>query len=179
MIISLAGRKKLQKADAADIFIAHRFISDNNEDAMAESGQIRKNFAGEYRLSLGCGAFIFILFTLPGSLASSLRHKFWVFKFLTSDSFVHFGAMALFSLALAVDYLRERRLVPWLRIVLISLGYGLILEVLQIVIPGRTFDLRDIVFDVAGVIFILVVLFLSLQKWGHKHFCLRQRAGKR
>jgi len=168
VIISLPGKKKLQKANPAEIFVVQESVPVKNESEVAESGQVRKNFAGQYRLSLGCGAFVFILFTLPGSLASSLRHKFWVFKFLTSDSFVHFGAMALFSLALTFDYRRERNVVPWIRVVLISLGYGLILEVLQIVIPGRSFDLRDIVFDAAGVIFALAAL--SLQKWGHKHF---------
>lgn len=178
MIISLASKEKLQKEKGTDIFIAGKTASVNNQVSMAESAGVRKNFVGEYRLSLGCGAFIFILFTLPGSLASSLRHKFWFLKFLTSDSFVHFAAMALFSLALAFDYLRERRLIPWFRVVMISLGYGIILEMIQMVIPGRTFDLRDMVFDAAGVIFILIILSLSPQKWGHKHFCFRQRSGK-
>ena len=168
-----------QKENGTEIFIASESPSVNNQVAMAESAGIRKNFVGEYRLSLGCGAFIFILFTLPGSLASPLRHKFWVFKFLTSDSFVHFGAMALFSLALAFDYLRERKLIPWVKVVLISMSYGLILEILQMVIPGRTFDLRDIVFDAAGIIFILAIFSLSSQKWGHNHFCPRQRSGNR
>ena len=176
MSVSLISRGKLQKANGADLIVAEESAPVNNESSVTESGQVRKNFAGEYRLSLGCGAFIFILFTLPGSLASSLRHKFWFLQFLTSDSFVHFAAMALFSAALAFDYLRERKLIPWLRVMMISLGYGIILEMIQMVIPGRSFDVRDIIFDAGGVIFVLAVLFLSPQKWGHKYFSLRQKA---
>jgi len=128
---------------------------------------LRRKFYQEYSLSLASGAFILILFTLPGSFAEVLRPKARWLKFITSDPVVHAGAMALFALALSVDNRRVKKIVPWVKVVLISLGYGLALEIIQNFIPGRAFELRDLLFDGVGILVMLgaLVLLFSWQKF--------------
>lgn len=102
------------------------------------------------RLLLAIAAFIFfsILFCLPGS---SIPKDDWLGK-IWADKWVHIGIFTvlvfLWSFALEVA-----ALTGFIMILMISVLYGLLVEVVQHrFIPNRSFDYGDLVADFIGSI---------------------------
>ncbi|MBA2410212.1 MAG: VanZ family protein [Gammaproteobacteria bacterium] len=75
-----------------------------------------------------------------------------------NDKIVHLTAF--FVLALCADYAFPRRRFDWFT-VLQLLSYGLLIEVMQLFIPYRSFSLADLAADAAGlVIYAATILIL-------------------
>ena len=75
-----------------------------------------------------------------------------------SDKIAHFAAYALFA-ALFYNYLRQVLKRPIGYVIVLSVLYGTIIEVLQYKLnPDRTFDLYDIVANTVGILAAIVII---------------------
>ncbi|WP_353776833.1 VanZ family protein [Winogradskyella sp. 3972H.M.0a.05] len=75
-----------------------------------------------------------------------------------SDKIVHCLAYALFA-ALFYNYLEEVITKPAILVVVLSMLYGTIIEVLQYTLnPDRTFDLWDIVANGVGIVIAIIII---------------------
>jgi len=88
---------------------------------------------------------IFILCSLP--LPAGAR------KLPSSDEAAHFGLFAVFSFLLARSLLRPYAgKKAFLLAVVLSLFYGLFIELYQILLPGRFFEYFDFIADGVGAV---------------------------
>lgn len=90
---------------------------------------------------------------------------------LLSDCVFHFFAFGIFALLLSYGFLKRKEpAFPVLKIGLLSSCFGVLIEIIQIVIPYRTFGLIDIVFDLAGIVTALVLYKFIV--WNHQKILL-------
>jgi VanZ family protein len=104
---------------------------------------------------------ILVLLLLPGDSVPSFR--FWTFG-LPFDSFVHivlfFVQMMLAWIALVSNESSPMRLRPLAGAFILTAVYGCATELMQMLVPGRSCDLIDMVADASGAA-VFVVLALS------------------
>ena len=114
----------------------------------------RKDFFPAYFFSL----LIWIMASLPGEALNStgrLEENLLTGIFL-SDSFVHFFVFGLLALFIYKGYnVACRESIPLARIGAFDIGYGMIIEIYQGILPGRGFALHDMFWDTMGVLFVL------------------------
>lgn len=83
------------------------------------------------------------------------------------DKLVHFGMFAILTLCFYFEYNTHKRKLPHFIYTFLMLGgFGLITEVMQIFADSRSFDLKDLAVDVAGVL-IASSVFIVLERY-HK-----------
>lgn len=102
---------------------------------------------------------LFIATTLPGNDVPSIG---------VSDKIEHFSAYAVLSVLLCFTYLFQRkfRLLysrPFLMTILTVTVYGALDELHQLLIPGRSCDIFDLMADVIGASLGLLFVFLIKQ----------------
>ena len=104
--------------------------------------------------------FILYLYAVVILFFSSIRLDFLGGKgerdsfldYLLSGYSFHFFAFGLFAFILGFIYLRQKKFpISYLKIGLSSAGFGFFIEVFQIFIPYRHFDLIDLISDFLGV----------------------------
>ncbi len=101
------------------------------------------------------------MFGLPGDLVSRIRPREGILAFFLSDWAFHLGGLALFTFVLGWDMeKREKNPFPYLFIGAVSLAYALFVEIIQIFIPRRSFDLKDLFFDMLGIVLVLSAFYL-------------------
>ncbi|MBI4547897.1 MAG: VanZ family protein [Ignavibacteriae bacterium] len=108
------------------------------------------------------GIIIFVLSAIPSS-------KFPVFDIWEYDKFIHAGVFFVFGLLVyrALELRMTSASISWNRIlwsVVTVVLYGLLTELYQGSVPGRTLDLRDAVADAVGGILSAIVIFLYTRK---------------
>jgi VanZ family protein len=74
-----------------------------------------------------------------------------------SDPFMHALTFGLFSLLLAWG-LAPRGPLAWIRAALLALGFGLLIELYQALLPWRAFGIDDLVWNAVGVLLCLAAL---------------------
>ncbi len=85
---------------------------------------------------------------------------------LSADKLVHFLLFGVLSfLILRIRYIRTK---DWqasyiLNVVIICTVFGLLMETIQLIVPGRTFNLLDLVADAIGVV-LGCMLFAGISK---------------
>lgn len=104
------------------------------------------------------GFYVFSAFVLYGTLspAKNLEPRFFTFlKFEGADKVLHLGMFFILTVCFFLAYK-----VNFIKSMLILAVYGVVIEILQEVVPnGRTFDFYDIIFNVFGAI--IGYLFIS------------------
>lgn len=104
------------------------------------------------------GFYVFSAFVLYGTLvpANNLDPRFFYFlKFEGADKVIHLGMFFLLTVFFFLAYK-----IKFIKSILILAVYGLLVEILQEVIPnGREFDFYDLIFNVFGAI--IGYLFIS------------------
>ena len=111
-------------------------------------------------------SFMWIMASLPGNDLNKIQ-KFpenpWL-RFFLSDPFMHFLIFGLLTLLIFKGFYDEgRRFIPLIKIGLISSGYGLLIEIYQGFLPWRSFGLDDLIWNIVGVLFTLLVCRRLLQ----------------
>ena len=81
------------------------------------------------------------------------------FEKVLSDYSLHFFAFGILTVLLFYGFYKIKKSpLPFLRIGLYSIVYGMFIEIYQILYPYREFNLEDIMSDAVGIIFFLVLL---------------------
>lgn len=137
---------------------------------------------------MATGLILLVGFTLPGNLVAKLRPRHGILALIFSDWLVHLAGLAIFTLVLAWDVERRKRenqpklmadpmanknmnkkmknpsTFPYLIVAAFSLAYALLIEILQIFIPYRAFDLKDLLFDAVGITIVLAGIYFLKEK---------------
>ena len=104
-----------------------------------------------------------LLTLLPGSYVM----KYSLINFPGFDKLVHFVLFFIFAILLYVSVFPSgssslTRYLPWIISILISMGYGAVIEYFQGYVPGRSSDIHDLLADTVGAISgILALSFLK------------------
>lgn len=118
----------------------------------------------EDSIVMATGIFLLIGFTLPGNVIARLKPKHGLMALISSDWLSHLAGLGLFTAVLAWD-LEKRKIgsaqSPSLYLLagVFSFAYALFIEILQIFIPYRHFDLKDLFWDTLGIAFVLTSLY--------------------
>ena len=112
-------------------------------------------------------AVILIGHSIPASrLLHFTRRLNRFFQYLFSDTSFHFFVFGFFAWLLCYGYYKAgKKKVPYVRIFLVSLFYGALIEVWQAVLPYRYFDRRDLLFDFLGIS-VFMIAFWAMRRWG-------------
>ena len=95
------------------------------------------------------GLVVFLGHSIPVSRLLRITRRMNIFfRYLFSDFSFHFFVFGLFAWLLCYGYYKAgREKIPYVRIFLLSLFYGALIEAWQAVLPYRYFDKRDMFFD--------------------------------
>jgi len=110
---------------------------------------------------------ILIVFSLPGKAASPLKSNTLLSLFLC-DPMVHIYAFGTFALVLARDILRSNggSFSYYIKVGLITFTYGFLIEVYQIFLPHRGFEIGDLGWNSIGILAASGILWLfKSQMW--------------
>jgi VanZ family protein len=108
---------------------------------------------------------ILLLILMPGNNMPNTD----IWNFLTFDKFAHFFVFAVLVFLLTVGYTKQYTY-TWLKFnaeksaLLTAIGYSLILEMAQSLVPDRTFDLTDMLSNTIGC-FLGSILFYFVYKF--------------
>lgn len=110
------------------------------------------------------GLILLIGFTLPGNVIARVRPTRGVLALIFSDWLFHFGGLALFTMVLAWDLesrKKESGRNPSLYLLagMFSFAYALFIEILQIFIPYRNFEFKDLFWDTLGIALVLAGIY--------------------
>ena len=116
---------------------------------------------------------VFIGHAVPGSHFSKLARINRIFRYLFSDDCFHFFLFGILAWLLCFGYyMAARKKIPYIKIFVLSMGYGILLEALQALIPYRQFDTQDMLMDLIGI-FAFMSVFWMMKRWG---ILLKRRA---
>ncbi len=107
---------------------------------------------------------IFLGHTVPEGSFSKLARANEVFRILFSDKMLHFLVFGFFAWLLCYGYYKAgKEPIPYAKVFLLSISYGILIETWQFFIPFRKFDFRDMVYDVLGIV-VFVLLFWVMRR---------------
>ena len=115
------------------------------------------------------GIFVFVVSSLPTGKIEELQKKYSFLEVLLSDFMMHFVVFTLFAVLMVYGFYKTKKTsIPYINIGLISFAYGLFIEVFQIPIPYRSFNLDDLVADLLGIAFALIIfrMYVRARKTG-------------
>lgn len=129
------------------------------------------------------GTILFLGFTLPGNIVAKVKPKEGILAFLLSDWLFHFAGLALFTFVLAWNMemkkrdkknkfnadeekfnIKKKDTFPYFLVAFFSLAYALFIEIIQIFLPHRTFDFKDLGWDALGIALVLAVIYLFKER---------------
>lgn len=115
---------------------------------------VRRSFLPAYSYAL----LLLAIASLPGydlERIQRLPKSPWLMIIL-SDPFMHFVLFGLLGLLILKGFSREsKRSAPLTIAAALAIGYGLLIEIYQGILPWRTFGLDDIFWNTVGVLFFL------------------------
>ena len=78
-------------------------------------------------------------------------------RIILSDPFMHFVVFGLLALLICRGfYGGSRRSIPLAVVAMLAIGYGLLIEVYQGILPWRSFGIDDLFWNTVGVLFFLI-----------------------
>jgi VanZ family protein len=112
------------------------------------------------------GVLIFVSSSLPtrGWERVQALNKF--FRILLSDYSLHFFAFGIFAVLLCYGFLKkDPSTLPCFKVGLISVSFGLFIEVYHSLLSYRSFSLNDLLSNLAGILvaLILVRIFIAVR----------------
>lgn len=120
---------------------------------------------------VAAGLLILAGFSIPESYVSYFRHSPGLLSFMLSDPSIHVYAFCVFTFVLGWSRQKEKsRNFSLGKIAFFSILYGIFIEVYQITLPWRSFELMDIFWDGAGVLAGLVAIVVLLKVYRRRIF---------
>jgi VanZ family protein len=80
---------------------------------------------------------------------------------ILSDPCIHFVVFGLLALCIWRGYYGQKRSIPLAIVAGLAIGYGLLMEVYQGILPWRSFGLGDLVWNTLGILFVLALIGVS------------------
>ena len=109
------------------------------------------------------GVVVFIASSIPTKEIVETREQNNFFGIFLSDASFHFfGFGVLTGLLCFAFYKTQKSSLPYVRIGLFALGFGLFIEIYQMILPYRSFKLDDLFWDFVGIVFILLLFLIIL-----------------
>ena len=112
--------------------------------------------------------YAFLLFVgamVPERDLMKFRKPHMIFDLLFSDKSFHFFGFAILAWLLCYAYHKAGwSRMPYFRAGFFAMAYGLFIELVQIPLPYRYFDVIDFAVDVAGILLGLFVFYLLKRK---------------
>ena len=113
------------------------------------------------------GILIFIVSSLPSTEIKKIQSINIFFWLIFYHYFQHFFVFGIFTFLLCYGfYKRKESSFSYLKVGLCSILYGLFIELYQSILSYRSFSLKDLLCNLAGVIFSLIIfkIFVSRRK---------------
>jgi VanZ family protein len=115
---------------------------------------------------------VFLGHTVPEGRFSRLARANDVFRFLFSDKMLHFFVFGIFAWLLCYGYYKVgKSQIPYAKIFILALFYGILIETWQVFLPFREFSFSDMLYDLRGIAFFMLVF------WGMKKTGVIARSG--
>jgi len=96
---------------------------------------------------------IFVSSSLPTGQVQEAKASHWLLEILLSDFSLHSFIFGAFAGLLCWGFYKARNsAIPYIKIGLLSVGYGLFIEIYQHFLPYRSLKFNDFIADVVGVI---------------------------
>ena len=74
-----------------------------------------------------------------------------------NDKILHFIEFFILSLILFLAFKASGAKYPYVLAILIAISLGILTELIQIYVPGRSFSIYDIIADILGAVTILII----------------------
>lgn len=144
----------------------------------AEPREKIRSLNWKYPWTTLAGLALFVVFLLPGSVLASLQPERGWLKKLLSPTMAHGGGNGFFALILGLEA-SKHNFFSLPRVGLISLLYGLAIEIVQAILPWRSFEVKDLAADAVGV-GLSLLFFLTIRPSGELSLFRRnKRRGER
>ena len=104
---------------------------------------------------------IWVIASLPGEEVQRIRgcSENPLIRIILSDPFIHLVVFGLLALLICRGfYGGSRRSIPLAIVAALAIGYGLLVEVYQGILPWRSFGLDDLFWNTFGVLFSLAMV---------------------
>lgn len=101
---------------------------------------------------------IVISASVPNDELQKFKNLNKILEILLSDYILHFFAFGIFAGLFCYGYYRNKEsFLLYLKVGLLSLCFGFFIEIYQIFLPYRSFDLHDIASDCVGIVAALLL----------------------
>ncbi|NQT80245.1 MAG: VanZ family protein [Candidatus Aminicenantes bacterium] len=111
------------------------------------------------------GILILISSSLNPERLEKIQESNNFFDIILSDYSLHFFAYGAFAAFLFYGFYKIKRFpIPFVRIGLYSTAYGLFIEIYQIALPYRAFNIKDLISDIVGITAFLVIIRVFILK---------------
>ncbi|MBN1273967.1 MAG: VanZ family protein [Candidatus Aminicenantes bacterium] len=119
-----------------------------------------KNKLRQFFPAAAFGVFMLVMATIPTQGIKNIEKIHPLFRWILSDYVLHFSVFVVFTLLLCHAYRRLKFYpFPFARIAFFSIAFGLYIEIYQLLIPYRSFSLKDLGADIAGTAAALILYF--------------------
>ncbi len=106
------------------------------------------------------GIILFVGYSIPENTVDKIT-KLKFFPSFISDPLLHIITFGLFAILLWGMFFKERaKRFPYIKLAIYSLGFGVIIEIYQLLLPYRGFEFIDFVWDVIGLSVAVWIIFL-------------------
>ena len=104
--------------------------------------------------------------SIPTYKLHRLQRQNPILKILLSDFVIHFVAFTILTVLLSIGYVKFKKSKSWwLKAAFLSMFVGVLVEVIQIFLPYRSFSTRDLGVDFVGILTGLVFfLIMKIEK---------------
>jgi len=117
----------------------------------------RRDFIPAYSYAL----VLWIVSSVPGDKLQRIQRypENLLLRIILSDPFLHFLVFGLSTLLICRGFYREfGRAIPIVKVAFLSIGYGLLIEIYQGILPWRSFGIDDLFWNTVGVLFFLTLV---------------------
>jgi len=107
---------------------------------------------------------LWVVASLPGDELQKIQMspENPLLRIIVSDPCMHFLVFGLLSMLICRGFQQKSRgSTPLARVAMLAIGYCLLIEVYQAILPWRSFGLDDVFWNTAGVLFFLALLKIS------------------
>lgn len=103
-------------------------------------------------------ALIFVGCSVPVDKISKISESHPILSVILSDYFLHFCMFGLLVWLICYGYYKSNRpRIPYKKIYLLAISYGLGIEIWQAVLSYRSFSLFDLFFDLLGISVAIII----------------------
>jgi len=106
------------------------------------------------------GIILIVGYSIPKNTMEKITTLRYFPSFI-SDPLIHVFTFGFFSLLLGwIFFKKNKGHFPYIKLLIYSIGFGFIIELFQLILPFRAFEFIDFIWDVAGILIALGIIFV-------------------